>query len=272
MAKASLDGAVEWTKERLRGNLGLLATVALALIGVPAMLAQVVQAVAPKEPVVLFGVATEQMALTPGDWVALVLLGIAVLLGTLTVARMLMMRGETVRQSLDRAGRQLPMLLGALLLFALGLAVIAAGFIGVIAVVGSLGTVGKAIAAVLTIAALVFLLVLVARMSLLTPSAVEGDGPITLLRRAIERGRGSTLKLIVLTVLTTVVGYVVAVAVQLVVGIPIALAAGRQAGVIAGAAAAGLAYSLTALITLALLVGFYLQTGSGVDEGDVRGD
>lgn len=271
MARASLDQAVDWAKGRLRSDFGLLATVALAVIGIPAMLAQVVLANAPKEPVAFMGQVMEQAAPTPIDWVALALLTLALLLGTLTIARMLLSPGETVRASLDRAGRQFPMLFAALLLlmvaFTLLLLLVGLGA----ALLSALGPVGEAFAGVLAIAVFVVMVIVTARLTFLTPSAAEGGGPITLVKRSLARSRGLTLKLLLLLIITSVVGGIVILAAQAIVGIPIALAAGQQAGVIAGAATSGLMYAITSLVTFALVIGLYVQTGSGADEGDVGG-
>ena len=269
MTRASLDGSVDWTRRRLRADGGLLLTVSLALIGAPAMLLQVLMALAPMRPTPFMGQTIDQAYLTTGQWVALAALLAALVLGGLTITCMLMMPGETVRASLDRAGRRLLPLIGAQVLATLAIT-------GVLIIIVSLAIIGGHLSAVvgalLLLLALAALLIVAAHLSLMAPAAVEGGGPLAVLGRTLRRGRGHTLALVVLMIMTLAVTLVVVTVAQALIGIPVALIAGATAGKIAGGAAAGLLYAMAALVTATLVVGLYRQFDSGMDQGDVRAD
>lgn len=271
MARASLDKSVEWTRQRLRVDGGLLATVSLALVGVPAMLLQVVLANAPKVPAEFLGQPLDQIDPGPTEWIALVALFLALLLGSLTLATMLLSPGGTVRSALSHSGRRLWVLIAGQLMIGLVVLLVLVLVALIIVVLGAAGSAGQAVGGVIVIVFLVALLILTARLSFLVPSAVDAGGPVTVVKRAFARGRGLNLALLVLVIVTFVLTLIVTFAAQAIVGIPVAIAAGPTAGAMAGGAAAGLAYALTSLVTLVLTVGLYRQTGSGVDEGDVRG-
>ncbi len=274
MTRASLDRSFDWTRQRLRHDGGLLLTVALALIGAPAMLLQVLLALAPMRPMPFLGQTVDQIHLTSGQWIAFAALLAALVLGGLTITRMLMTPGETVRASLDRAGRRLPALLGAQVI-ATVVVTIALILIAALAIAG--GHLSAVLGALLLLLALAFIIVVAARLSVMAPAAVEGGGPLAVLGRTVKRGQGHTLALVLLMLVTLVVTLIVVTAAQALFGIPVALVGGGTAGKIAGGAAAGLVYAVAALVTAMLLVGLYRQfdsgaVGSGVDEGDVPGD
>lgn len=268
MTRGSLDRSVEWTRRRLRQDGGLLLTVSLALIGAPAMLLQVLLALAPLRKVPFLGKTVEEAYLTPGQWVAFGALLVAVVLGGLTITCMLMTPGETVRASLDRAGRRLPALIGAQVIASLVAALVLT--LAVAVAIGG-GRAGPIVGVLLLLVALAALLVLGGRLSLLVPAAVVGGGPLAVLRRTVSTGRGHTLALVLMLLVTLLVTLVLVTFAQSLIGIPAALIGGATAGKVAGAAAAGLIYSVAALVTTTLVVGLYRQfePASGLDDGDV---
>lgn len=269
MTRASLDRSLDWTRQRLRQDGGLLLTVALALIGAPAMLLQVLLALAPMRPVPFMGKTIEQAHLTTGQWIALAALLAALVLGGLTITRMLMQPGETVRVSLDRAGHRLPALIGAQVIATLIITFVATVIV-TLALAG--GRLSPVVGVLLLPLALAVFVVSAARLILMAPAAVEGGGPFAVLGRTLKRGRGHTPALVLLLFVTFVVTLVVVTAAQALFGIPVALVGGATAGKIVGGAAAGLVYAVAALVTATLIVGLYRQFDSGVDEGDVPGD
>ena len=271
MARASLDRAVEFTRARLAADGGVLATVALALVGVPAMLTQVIGATAATRTITVGGQAMEQIDPTLPQWLALLALTVAVLLGQLVLTRMTLSDGETVRQSLASAGRRLPILLGAQALAVIALGLVLLLVIALLALLAALGAAGMAVAAIGGVALLVVLLLVGARLLFLTPAVAEGgQGVVGSLRRAVATSRGLNGALLLTLVVTTVVTLVAMGAAQALVGLPVALAAGPRAGAIAGAATGGLVLSLATLVTVTLVVGLYRQATSTLDDRDVR--
>ncbi len=270
MARASLDRAVDFARARMRTDGGLLATVALALIGVPAMLSQVIGATAVTKEVAVAGRAIEQLDLSPVQWLALAALTLALMLGQLTVARMLLVDGETVRRSLAVAGRRLVVLIAAQLLLVAVLVPLLLLAATALVLLAGLGAAGVGVATIGGIALLAALLIVAARLLFLVPSAADGAlGVVGILKRSVSASKGLNGPLLLLLVLTTVVTLVAMGAAQALVGIPVALAAGPLAGQIAGAVAAGLVLALATLVTVALIVGMYREATS-LDDGDLR--
>ena len=271
MARASLDRAVDFTRARMRTDGGLLVTVALALIGVPAMLSQVIGVTAPTREVTLVGQVVEQLDPSPAQWLALAALTLALLLGQLTVARMLLVDGETVRRSLAVAGRRLFVLIGAQLLSAVVVVAVLLLVVSVLVLLARLGAGGAAVAAIGGVALVAALLILFARLVFLVPSVAEGGrGVVAALKHGVAASKGLNGPLLLLVVLTFIVTLVAMGAAQALVGIPVALLAGPAAGAIAGAATAGLVLALATLVTIALIVGLYRQAAS-LDDWDLRG-
>ena len=231
MAIQALDRAVEVTRARLKADGGLLATVALALIGVPSMLMRVVLGRAPKVEQVVFEQTIELPDPTALEAAAIVALLLAQLLGQLTVARLIAASGETVREALAVAGRRFPPFLGATLLVGLigtGLILLAGA---VLALLGLLGGPGTMLAVILVVLAFVALVVAYARLQLLIPEAVTGrDGPLGMLRSVWAQSKGLTGSLVVLLIVVFLLASVVPGAAQFILSIPTTLLSGPDAG------------------------------------------
>lgn len=264
-----LDRATTDAWTRLRTDGGLLVTVALAVVGVPAMLAQVVIALADTTEAVVNGRTMTQLALKPYEGVALIALILAIVLGQLILARMLLARGETVRQSAKVAGQRVLPLIGAQLLVAIVL-------VPVLLVLGGAAAIGGAlVTTVITLLLFAAVILLGARLMLLPVLAVETSrGPVALLKEAWRMTKGRTSALIVLLLVTTIVTGIVLGAARLAVASVVTLLSGPVNGTIAGAATAGLVFALAMMVTLALIVAVYEQlrgSDSVGDDGDLRG-
>lgn len=270
MANQALDRAVEVTRARMAAEGGLLATVALALIGAPAMVMQVVLGSMPRVEQLIGDQPVDLPQPTGLQTVAVLALILAQMLGQLTVARLLAVRGETVRQALDVAGRRFWSFVPAILMvggggtFALLLCALALG------VLAALGGPGVLLAVLVFVALVGVLIVVVARLQLLVPQAVTSkDGPVALLRSTWRTSKGLIGSLVVLLIVIFLLAIVVPGAAQLLLGIPATLIGGPAAGVVAGAIGSGLVGSLVTLLSLSLAVAVHAR--SGADQGDVRG-
>lgn len=264
-----LDHAVESTKARLKRDGTLLATVALALLGVPGMLLQIVLVQMPWEQVHSGGQTIALPNPSAAQAVALLALLLAQVLGQLSVARLLVGGDHTVRESLGVAGRRFLPCLGALLLVTL----VATLVLLAIALLGGalhlLGTAGAALSAVVFVAGLGVLLLIVAALQLLVPEVVRvGGSPVRLLVSVWARLKGVRFALVLLLLLVFLITLVVSGAAQAILAIPIALAAGAEAGRIAGAAAAGLVGSLVSMLGLVLAFGVHERTDA---QGSISG-
>ena len=274
MAIQALDRAVEVTRARMKAEGGLLATVALALIGVPSMLMQVVIGRAPKVEQAVFDRTVELPDPTALDGLAFLALLLALMLGQLTVARMMAVSEGTVRDALAVAGRRfLPFLGASLIIGAIGTGLIVL-VSALLALLSLLGGPGLMLAVVLVVLAFVAFVVVYARLQMLVPEVVRsGDGPLAMLRSVWSRSKGLTASLVVLLIVVFLLGWIVPGAAQLLLSIPTTLLAGVDAGLVAGAIASGLVGSIITMFALSLAVAVHAQSGarSGPDERDVRG-
>lgn len=269
MGGALLNLALTNARARLRGDGGLLTTVALAVIGIPAMLAQVVIVLADTTTTVVNGSPMTQLALETYEGMALVALLLAIVLGQLIVARMLLARGETVRSSARVAGRRVLPLVGAQLLVMIVL-------VPVLLILGGIAAFGGAPATtVITILLFACVIVLGARLMLLPAVAVDTTGgPVALLKEAWRLTKGKLRPLVLLLLVTSIVTGIVLTAARLAVASVATLLSGPVNGAIFGAATAGLVFALALLVTLALIVGVLDElrsSRSAGDEGDLRG-
>lgn len=272
MAIQALDRAVEVTKAKLSAEGGLLATVALAVIGVPAMAGQVVLATVPMAERVVFEQKLDWPEPTVPQTIAFAALMLAQMVGQLTVARLLAVDGETVREALRVAGRRFLPFLAASLLVAVASTLVLGAAIALLGLLSVIPVAGVLLAVLLGLALLVLIVILFARLQLLVPQAVtSGEGPVALLRSVVRRSRGLTGSLVVLLIVVLLLSTIVPGAAKVIVGVPTAFAGGQQAGVIAGAVAVGLVSSLVTLLALSLAVAVHSYSGSGRDERDVRG-
>ena len=270
MAIEALDRAVEVTRAKMQIEGGLLATVGLALIGVPAMILQVVLASLPTVKQIVNDQAINVPQPSGVQALAILALLLAQMLGQLTVARLLAVDGATVRDALRVAGRRFLPFVGATLIFGLLASLALALVVGVLALLGALGGPGAMLSVLLVLLLLVAIVVVAARLQFLTPQAVtSGEGPMALLRSTVRRSRGLTGSLVVLLVVVLLLALVVPGAVQLLLGIPATLIGGPGAGLVAGAIGSGLVGSLVTVLALSLAVAVHAR--SGADEGDVRG-
>ena len=263
MSSGLLDRALTDARTRLRTDGGLLITVTLAVVGVPAMLAQVVIALADTTETVVNGRTMTQLALKPYEGVALAALVLAILVGELIVARMLLARGETVRRSAQLAGRRVLPLVGAQLLVMIAV-------IPVLIVLGGVAAFGGAVAGtVITILLFAGIVFLGARLMLLPAVAVDNArGPVALLKEAWRLTKGRTRTLVLLLLVTSIVTGIVLAAARLVVASAATLLGGPVNGTIFGAATAGLVFALALLVTLALVVAVFDQLRRPASVGD----
>ena len=268
MAIEALDRAVEITRARMRTEGGLLATVALALIGAPAMVMQVVLASMPTVQQVLGAQHVSVPQPTAAQAIATLLLIVAQMVGQLTVARLLATPGETVREALHAAGRRLPSYLGAALLAGLLATLVVALAAVVLGALSALGGPGVLLALVVGCGLFGLAVVVWARLQLLVPQTVaSGEGPVALLRSTARRSRPLIGSLVVLLIVVILLSLVVPGAAQLILGIPATLIGGPSAGLVAGAIGSGLVGSLVTVLALALAVA--VHSGSGAQQGDV---
>lgn len=219
MQKLSITRAWEEALGVLKREGSLLFPVAVALIGLPIVLFQLVvpQPVPGTEP-------------QPGAWMLYIIpLALVAATGSLAITLLALRSGISVGEALATGLRRLvPLLLASLLLMVvLGAAVFL--IVMVLAVVVTLAGGGAAAASVLTFVIFVPLFAFVwARLMMLVPVAVvESASPIGMLKRSWALARGHTAKLLGFAILVSLGAGVIIIAVTVVFGSLIALALGR---------------------------------------------
>jgi hypothetical protein len=214
MAKLSISRAWEESQRVLAHDGRLLASVGLALILLP----QVVEAVVAPPP----ALSGQQ----PPSWVPLLSLVVAIagLVGQIAIIRLALGPTTSVGHAISHGVRRFLPGLGAIILFGVPLALLMALLFGAIAGPAALtairaGTVDPAAARVMLVL-IVLILLISARFQLIMPvTTAERGGPIHILRRTWELGRGHYLRLLGFLVAIIVTALIVFIAAQFLGGI-----------------------------------------------------
>jgi hypothetical protein len=215
MKKLSIARAWEETVAFVKREPGSLLLISFGLIALPSLIFQAAG------PEVRPGQTPE-----PGLWMLLFFpLIILSILGSLTITAMALRPDSDAGSAFSLALKRLPVMLGTILLIAVGALLLALPF-AILSVVAAAGGRG----AMLTIAvllALAFAVVWV-RLMLMTPvAAAESKGPVAILKRSWALTSGHTLRLFGFILVVVIVFLVVMLAVSAIFGSVIILAAGQ---------------------------------------------
>lgn len=254
MKRLSISRAWDETKEVLRRDGGLIATVALALMVLPGTLSTLVQPA---------GAAAQMREL--GWWTAVALLAMLIgLVGQLALARIALGGRQSVGEAIGHGARRAPVFLGATMMWVLPLVLLFAPFIRQIQANPTSPPTGAAFAMLLLILVFVFLGV---RLMMTTPAAAAEDhGPVELLKRGWSLSRGRWWKLFGFLLLFLIVAFIVVTAVQSLIGVLISLLVGTPEPWSIGAlllalTSAVLSAALTVLL-VTMITRMYLQLAS----------
>jgi hypothetical protein len=214
MAKLSISRAWEESQRVLVHDGRLLASVGLALILLP----QVIEAVVAPPP----GLSGEQ----PPSWVPILSLIVAIagLVGQIAIIRLALGPTTSVGDAISHGVRRFLPGIGAIILFGLPLAFVMALLFGALAGPAAVttmrgGTIDPAAGRVILLL-MVLLLLISARFLLIMPvTTAERGGPIHILRRSWELGRGHYLRLLGFLLAIIVTALIVFIAVQFLGGI-----------------------------------------------------
>jgi hypothetical protein len=214
MRKLSISRAWEEAKLILARDGKLLVSVALALVLLP----QVIEGVVVPPP----ALSGEQ----PPSWIPLLslLVAIAGLIGQIALIRLALGPVTSVGDAISHGIRRAPAALGAILVFGFPLAIamgaLFALFAGPTALQGMRsGTLDPSAGGILLVLAVVILLIS-ARFQLIMPvTTAEGGGPIHILKRSWQLGRGHYLRLLGFLGMIIIAALVVFVAAQFLGGI-----------------------------------------------------
>jgi len=214
MAKLSISKAWEESQRVLAHDGRLLASVGLALILLP----QVIEAVvAPPS-----GLSGQQ----PPSWVPVLsaVVAIAGLVGQIAIIRLALGPTTSVGDAISHGVRRFLPGIGAVLLFGVPLAFVLAILLGALAGPAAVtamrgGTVDPAAARSILLLVVVLLLISARFLLIMPVTTAERGGPIHILRRSWELGRGHYLRLLGFLVTIIVTAVIVFVAAQFVAGI-----------------------------------------------------
>ena len=252
MSALSISNAWEETKSLLARDGRLFASVALALIVLPAVLLGVV------DPRVLQG---DQ---APG-WLILLIVVVSLIsmAGQLALIRLTMGPSVTVGGAIGHGLRRLPIYVVSVILLAIASAILFVPLAMVAVALGMNFTPGAEAAAMgagfvlLVLIFLILLLVLMTRFLITMPVAsVERAGPLTILKRSWDLTRGHWLKLFGFLIVFLIAALIILAAVAAVLGSLTALLFDARGPLTLGALIESL---LSAIITGALSVLFTLM-------------
>ena len=242
MQQLSISRAWDETREVLRRDGSLIATLALALMVLPGTISNMVQ---PRVP-------AGQMA-EPGWWTLVQLLALLIgVVGQLAIVQIALGRRQSVGEAIAHGARRAPAFLGATILWILPLALLVIPFAQRIE--ANRATPDPTSALIMVAVLLVFLFLAV-RLILTTPVAgSEAAGPITILRRSWGLTRGRWWRLFGFLLLFFVAALIVITAVTSVVGVIVGLADGPPAPWSIGALVLALTSQLLSAALTVLLV------------------
>jgi membrane-anchored glycerophosphoryl diester phosphodiesterase (GDPDase) len=270
VTKVSISRAWEETRTAISADGRLFIAVALALIVLPAALLQFA----------FPGAAVTQSPRSTGETVGQLLAWVLGLIGQLAIARLALARGESVGSAMGEATRQMPWLVVAMMLLLMGLFVL---FIPIAMLLYATGVslpqdaAGLEQSPAVLVASLLFAALVVfvaARMMMTTPvAAVEGVGPVGIIRRSWALTRGNVLRLIGFLLLFGLAVFVLMAAVMLLTNTVIALFTGTvEAFTVAALLQALIRATLSGLVTTVLtlmLARIYIQLRSGGEDLEV---
>jgi hypothetical protein len=177
------------------------------------------------------------------------------ILGSLTITGMALQQGDA-RDAFSRALKRFPVVLGAVLILAVGAVLLALPF-AVVMVLASAGG-GKGAGALIGLLLGLAIVVAWVRLMLMTPvAAAETGGSLTILKRSWRLTSGNTLRLFGFVLVVLITFLVVMLAVSALFGSVIILAAGQPQdgnlssvliGLVGGITNAALGLFLTAMI------------------------
>lgn len=265
MAKLSISRAWDESQRVLAHDGRLLASVGLALVLLP----QVVAAVIAPPP----GLSGEQ----PPSWVPILSLVVAIcgLVGQIAIIRLALGPMTSVGDAILHGVRRFGPGLLALLLFGLPLAFGMAILFGAVAGPAAMnaarsGTVDPAAGRVILVLMVVILLISARFLLIMPVTTAESGGPIHILRRSWELGRGHYLRLLGFLVAILVTALIVFIAAQFLGGI---LARGLfgdakplSVSALVIALISGVVQTAFVVVISTLLARIYAQVASRADE------
>ena len=218
MAKLSISKAWDETSAFVAGELRLLAPLALALLFLPGVVAQIA---APPPKVGMADASPLSLVL----FFASAVLGV---IGQLAIARLALGRRERLGNSIRQAARRAPAYIGAVFLFALPFSLLLALLYPPMQAAVVRGNRGMAlIFALATLVVLVAFIIAFSRFLLNGPvAAVESGGPVAILKRGLTLTKGQVLRLLGAVLLFIIGGEVASYAVEVAVGSVVTLLLG----------------------------------------------
>ena len=258
MQQMSLSRAWDEMREVLRRDGSLIATVALALMVLPGVIADMVRPPVP----------AGQMA-EPGWWSVVQLIALLIgVVGQLAVVQIALGRRQSVGQAISHGARRAPAFIGATLLWVLPLVLAFAPFIRRIQADPANPDPTSVMVSFLLSLVLLFFAV---RLLLTTPVAsAEAAGPVAILRRSWEMTKGRWWRLLGFLVLFFIAAVIIVTAVTSVIGVLVGLADGPPEAWSIGALVMALASQLLSaalrVLLVVLLTRIYVQLAGREDE------
>ena len=242
MRKMSISRAWDETREMLRRDGSLIATVALALMVLPGTISAMAQPPVP----------AGQMP-PAGWWSLLQVLALLIgVVGQLAVAQIALGRRQSVGQAISHGARRTPAFLGAILLWVLPLLLLFAPFAQQIQA-NPQSPPPAALLAIFVVA--LILLFLGVRLIMTTPVAsAEPVGPIAILKRSWALTRGRWWRLFGFLLLFFIAAFVAVTAITAVIGVLVGLADGPPEQWSIGALVLALTTQILSAIMTVLLV------------------
>jgi hypothetical protein len=258
MQQMSIGRAWDEMREVLRRDGSLIATVGLALMVLPGVIADMVRPPVP----------AGQMA-EPGWWSLFQFLALLIgVIGQLAVVQIALGSGRSVGQAISHGARRTPAFIGATMLWVLPMVLLFAPFIRRIQANPTSPDPTSMLVIFLLSLVLLFLAV---RLLFTTPIAsAEPVGPIAILRCSWEMTRGRWWRLCGFLILFFIAAVIIVTAVTSVVGVLVGLADGPpepwSIGALIVALTSQILSALLTILLVVLLTRLYVQQASRPDE------